>query len=69
MDATAKIDLGSLIDSREKIIIEQGCCPRKKGGRIGIDVVDLPGVDIVADLEKELPYKNFIAASDIQIII
>ena len=56
MDATIKIDLDSLINSGEKIIIELGCGPRKKDGRIGIDAVDLKGVDIVADLEMGLPF-------------
>jgi len=56
MGATVKIDLDSLIDGGEKIIIELGCGPRKKEGRIGIDAVDLPGVDIVADLEKGFPF-------------
>ena len=56
MSTKAKIDLDSLINSGEKIIIELGCGPRKKEGRIGIDAVDLPGVDIVADLEKGLPF-------------
>lgn len=56
MGTIAKIDLDSLINSGEKIIIELGCGARKKEGRIGIDAVDLPGVDIVADLEKGLPF-------------
>jgi len=56
MGATVKIDLDSLIDGGEKIIIELGCGPRKKEGRIGIDAVDLLGVDIVADLEEGLPF-------------
>jgi ubiquinone/menaquinone biosynthesis C-methylase UbiE len=56
MGTTVKIDLDSLINSGEKIIIELGCGPRKKEGRIGVDAVDLPGVDIVADLEKGLPF-------------
>jgi len=56
MGTTVKIDLDSLINGGKKIIIELGCGPRKKDGRIGIDSVDLPGVDIVADLEKGLPF-------------
>ncbi len=56
MDTIVKIDLDSLINSGKKIIIELGCGARKKEGRIGIDAVDLPGVDIVANLEKGLPF-------------
>ncbi|MHC4323902.1 MAG: class I SAM-dependent methyltransferase [Planctomycetota bacterium] len=56
MGKIVKIDLDRLIDSGEKIIVELGCGARKKEGRIGIDAVDLPGVDIVADLEKGLPF-------------
>lgn len=56
MGTIVKIDLDSLINSGEKIIVELGCGARKKEGRIGIDAVDLPGVDIVADLEKGLPF-------------
>jgi ubiquinone/menaquinone biosynthesis C-methylase UbiE len=56
MGTIVKIDLDSLINSGKKIIIELGCGARKKEGRIGIDAVDLPGVDIVADLEKGLPF-------------
>lgn len=56
MGTKVKIDLENLINSGEKIIIELGCGARKKEGRIGIDAVDLPGVDIVADLEKGLPF-------------
>jgi SAM-dependent methyltransferase len=33
-----------------------GCAVRKRPGRVGIDRLDLPGVDIVADLEAGLPF-------------
>ena len=56
MSTIVKIDLDSLINSGKKIIIELGCGARKKEGRIGVDVVDLPGVDVVANLEKGLPF-------------
>jgi ubiquinone/menaquinone biosynthesis C-methylase UbiE len=38
------------------VLIELGCGDRKKAGRIGVDAVDLPGVDVVADLEKGLGF-------------
>jgi SAM-dependent methyltransferase len=56
MCALIKINLEKIINGKEPVIIELGCGARKKEGRIGIDTVDLPGVDIVADLEKGLPF-------------
>lgn len=43
--------------SRAKLgqaVIEIGCGPRKTEGRIGVDCLALPGVDIVANLEEGL---------------
>ena len=37
------------------IIIDLGCGPNKKPGMIGIDVLPLPGVDIIANLEEGFP--------------
>ena len=51
-----KIDLDGLLKSGRKIILELGCGPRKGEGRIGIDRLDFPGVDIVADLDQGFPY-------------
>jgi ubiquinone/menaquinone biosynthesis C-methylase UbiE len=51
-----KIDLESVLSGRDPVIIELGCGPRKRPGRIGIDRLDLDGVDIVADLEAGLPF-------------
>jgi len=56
MDAVIKIDLKALVDSGEKIIVELGCGRKKKQGRIGVDKVDLPGVDVVTDMEKGLGF-------------
>lgn len=44
------------INNNEKINIELGCGPSPKKGVIGIDARELEGVDIVADLEKGLPF-------------
>ena len=44
------------INNNEKIIIELGCGPYKTKGAIGIDILEMDGVDIVADLEKGLPF-------------
>ena len=51
-----KIDLTSRIKTGEGLKIELGCGPAKKNGYIGIDNVDLVGVDIVANLENGLPF-------------
>ena len=44
------------IEEAEKVIIEMGCGPDKMEGAIGIDIIDLQGVDYVADLEKGLSF-------------
>lgn len=56
MDALVKIDLKEAISGGGPVIVELGCGPKKKEGRIGVDSIDLPNVDIVADLEKGLPF-------------
>ena len=56
MESAVRIDLERIIKSGEKVVVDVGCGNRKKPGRIGIDRVDLPGVDIVADIEKGLSY-------------
>lgn len=52
MEPLIRLDLKKVIDSGQRVVIDLGCGPKKKPGRIGIDKVDLPNVDIVADLEK-----------------
>jgi SAM-dependent methyltransferase len=56
MESVVRIDIDSVIRSGERVVVDIGCGERKKAGRIGIDSADLPGVDIVADLEKGLSY-------------
>jgi len=56
MNVTVNTDIDSLIKSGKSLIVELGCGPKKKEGRIGVDKVDLPNVDIVADLENGLPF-------------
>jgi len=56
MEPIIKIDLQKLTHSESPVILELGSGPKKKSGRIGIDRVDLPGVDIVANLEEGLPF-------------
>lgn len=52
----SNIDLSAILLSDRKVILELGCGPQKRNGRIGIDALDLPGVDIVANLEDGLPF-------------
>jgi predicted SAM-dependent methyltransferase len=56
VEPSIKIDLNQAISSRGPVIIELGCGPKKKPGRIGVDKINLPNVDIVAGLEQGLPF-------------
>jgi SAM-dependent methyltransferase len=56
MEPLIKLDIEEVIRKGEKLIIEIGCGRKKKEGRIGIDIADLPGVDIVADVENGLSF-------------
>ena len=51
-----KVDLDALMKSGRPVVLELGCGPNKTPGRIGIDRIDLPGVDIVADIDKGLGF-------------
>lgn len=56
MDSLIKINLDKEIKERDKLIVELGCGQKKKLGRITIDKIDQPHVDIVADVENGLPF-------------
>ena len=56
METVVKIDLQKILSSPKPIIIELGCGKKKKTDRITIDRVDLPNVDIVANIEDGLPF-------------
>jgi len=56
MEPLVKIDLDKVIKSNALVIIELGCGQKKKQGRITVDKLDLPNVDIVADLEDGLSF-------------
>jgi ubiquinone/menaquinone biosynthesis C-methylase UbiE len=51
-----KIDLPAVLKSGKPVIIELGCGRAKAEGRIGIDKLDMPHVDIVADVEEGLSF-------------
>ena len=56
MDPIFTINLDEILDSQSKIELELGSGGKKREGRICIDHLELPHVDIVTDLEKGLPF-------------
>ena len=56
MEPLIRFDLKNVINSGQRVVIDLGCGPKKKPGRIGIDKVDMPHVNIVADIEDGLPF-------------
>ena len=56
MEPIIKIDLDEALNSTKPLTIELGCGNIKQQGRIGIDKVDMPHVDIVADIEQGLGF-------------
>ena len=51
-----KIDLDKIVKDNRSLVVELGSGKKKKHGRITIDKVNVPGVDIVADLEEGLSF-------------
>ena len=51
-----KIDLDKIVRDKRLLVVELGSGKKKKHGRITIDKVNVPGVDIVADLEEGLSF-------------
>lgn len=56
MNPLIKIDLNSRLAGPDAILVELGCGNKAQPNRIGIDRLNLPGVDIVADLEQGLSF-------------
>jgi SAM-dependent methyltransferase len=56
MQPLIKIDIEKELGGDGPIVIELGCGGKKREGRITVDKVDLPEVDIVADLEDDLAF-------------
>ncbi len=56
MQPNIKIDLEKIIGSGQPLILEIGCGQQKKKGAITVDKLDLPHVDIIADLEDGLGF-------------
>jgi len=56
MTPRLKIDLATRLKCGQPVVVELGCGPNKVQGRIGIDRIDMPGVDIVADITEGLGF-------------
>ena len=56
MQPLIKIDLDEVLSGEKPVVLELGCGKKKRAGVIGIDRVDLPEVDIVADVEQGLGF-------------
>lgn len=56
MTPNIKVDLDKIVKDNRGLIIELGSGRKKKQGRITVDNIDLPEVDIVADLEDGLSF-------------
>ena len=56
MPVSIRIDLEKWLNSNDLLVMELGCGQKKKPGRLAIDKMDLPHVDIVADIEEGLPF-------------
>jgi len=56
MDLIIKIDLEEIINSPNPVVVELGCGDKKRQGRITVDKMDLPNIDVVADIEEGLTF-------------
>ena len=56
MSYNIKIDIDKIVKDSKPLIIELGCGQKQVEGRITIDIVDQPNVDIIADIEQGLPF-------------
>ncbi len=49
-------DIEAFLSGSDPLVLELGCGQKPHPDRVGIDRIDLPGVEIVADLEEGLPF-------------
>ena len=56
MQPLIRINLEEKINGAGPVIVELGCGRRKRPDRITIDKIDMPHVNIVADIEEGLPF-------------
>lgn len=55
METRVQTDLMALLTKRP-VVVEIGCGPNKRPGSIGVDVLELTGVDVVADVNQGLGF-------------
>jgi len=65
MEPRIKIDLEKIIKDNKPLIVELGCGQKKEKNRITIDKVDMPHVDIVANIEDGLSFLPDSSVDDI----
>jgi SAM-dependent methyltransferase len=56
MDLSFKVDIKKIISDGDPLVVELGGGRKSRKDRITVDKIDLPNVDIVADLERGLPF-------------
>ena len=56
MEAILKTDLRKVLAASTPLVVDLGCGRRKHPNALGIDKFDLPGVDIVADIQQGLSF-------------
>jgi len=56
MKPSFRIDIEELLKNQRPIVLDLGCGSHRIPDRISIDRLDMPHVDIVADLEEGLPF-------------
>jgi hypothetical protein len=81
MTVKLNFELDQLLASGQDIVLELGCGQSKKAGRIGIDILDLNGVDMVGDAVdclqlfpdrsiSEIHSKSFLAhVQDLELVV
>jgi predicted SAM-dependent methyltransferase len=56
MEPIFKIDLEKILRQPQPVVLELGSGGKKSPGRVCIDRVEMPHIDIVADLEEGIPF-------------
>ena len=56
MEPSFKVDIKKIINDGGPLVVELGGGQKSRKDRITVDKIDLPNVDIVADLERGLPF-------------
>jgi SAM-dependent methyltransferase len=46
------------VSERSPVVVDLGCGGRKVDGAVGVDIAAIPGVDVVADIERGLPLRD-----------